>query len=187
MSSPAASPRSPVAQAGWIVAVLLLGWVGFIFLPFGGPKDPEPLPPPPPRPPSELRKVGLRDNVDWEQMPGIFAVWADRAEWKNDRTLFAYWNPSAQDFTYHFEAIRTADGYRFKEWPPADDMKYLDEAPAADCPIRFYRTFGRSTIKPLRTPRPKLIRETEPGSVEVDLGKVDLEVSVKPVGTDPKK
>lgn len=172
MNRPAASPRRLVAQAGWIVAVLLLGWVGFIFLPFGGPKDPEAFPPAPPRPPSELNKVGLRDNVDWEQMPGIFAVWADRAYWQENKAYFSYRHPlSGKFFEYNFEVTKTTNGYRFREAEPPDyfgGSRTLGE----NCPFLFFvpgSDVGPMFSDPLALPKLSPPTTNPVRKVDVDL------------------
>ncbi|MBL9214081.1 MAG: hypothetical protein JNG83_01255 [Opitutaceae bacterium] len=132
--------RSPLARAGWLVGVFALAWIGFLFLPMRRPQPPESsfdvvVPT------SKLRAVGLPDNPDLEGLPDFFEVWASRAEWRDERTEFAYWNPAAKDYSYTFEATRTPEGYRFRPIPVPDPAKrFLDEVIDDDYPIRFYRT-----------------------------------------------
>ncbi|HVT72862.1 MAG TPA: hypothetical protein VHD61_06980 [Lacunisphaera sp.] len=131
--------RTSAAKAGWLVIALTLGWVVFIFL-----ADSSTPPPPEPAkitvPASSLQKAGLRDYVDWEGLPEIFAIWADHAEWKGNRALFAYWHPVTKKYSYHFEARRVNGRYRFREISePRESEYYLDESLGDDCPIRFYK------------------------------------------------
>jgi hypothetical protein len=105
--------RSSAAKAGWVFVVIFLGWLVFVFVP--SPK-PEPKPPEklPARPVSKLRLVGLPDNPDLEGLPEIFAIWADHAQWQDDRTQFAYWNPANRSYSYLFEATRRNGKVRFR-------------------------------------------------------------------------
>jgi hypothetical protein len=100
------------------------------------------------KPPSKLQAVGLPDNPDFEGLPEFFAVWAEHAEWKDNRTIFAYWHPGAQDFAYYFEAIRGPEGFRFRPIPEPNlgDDQYLEEKPEGS-PIRFYRTHTYPLVK----------------------------------------
>ena len=108
------SGRISPAKAALFVAVIMIAWPVFLF--FRPPaEDKESLPPRSSVAPlSRLRAVGLADNADWEDMPGFFAVWADKLEWKNDRTQFAYWNPGSNSYSYLFEASRVEGKVRFR-------------------------------------------------------------------------
>jgi len=97
-------------------------------------------------------------------LPEIFAIWADKAEWKNNRTRFAYWHPVMKTYSYFFEAVRVKGGYSFKEIaePPTSDLEhYWDESLGEDCPIRFYRAFPLPKIAPFRI-RPPNPPTTDP-------------------------
>ncbi len=125
----------------------------------------------PPSPPSSLVRSGLRDYTDWVGLPEIFAVWADKAEWKNGKTRFSYWHPVMKNYSYFFEAIRVAGGYRFKEIAEPNDPKgYWDESLGGDCPIRFYYTFHDFPPLPVR---PRI----EPGPLRNDRTKVELDIA----------
>lgn len=100
------SGQLSAAQTGWLVMLLFFGWLGYLLVPV-----PKPEPPPPPAPvklpPSRLVALGLPDNPDLEHLPEYFALYADQAEWKDDKTIFAYWNPGSNSYSYFFEAMRT--------------------------------------------------------------------------------
>lgn len=141
--------RVSAARAGWLVALLFFGWLAFLLLP-----TPRPGPQPPPAfvppPPSRLVALGLPDNPDLDALPEIFAMYADKAEWKNDRTIFAYWNPGSQSYAYFFEATRAKGAYRFKAIPE-QTVREEDEAvesglyflgkTSADCPVRLIYSY----------------------------------------------
>ncbi|MES1194848.1 MAG: hypothetical protein ABUL65_03065, partial [Opitutus sp.] len=86
---PAANQRIAPNRVMLILALLLGVWLVFQLLPQ---KKPAPSMAPV-MAESKLRSVGLPDNPDLGALPEIFAVWADRAEWKDGRTRFAYWHP----------------------------------------------------------------------------------------------
>jgi hypothetical protein len=131
--------RSPVAKAGWLIGLFLVGWLAFLFLPLPRP-PPEPLPPLKVRPPSKLEQVGLRDYTDWAGLPEFFAIWAEQADWKDGRTRFAYWHPVMRDYSYYFEAVRVKEGYRFREITEPRAPGYgWDESLGEECPIRFFK------------------------------------------------
>jgi len=108
--------RTSTAAAGWLFLLLFAGWLTFVFAPRS-------KPPVAARPkseatkPSKLAAVGLPDNPDLEGLPDYFALWADKADWVNDRALFAYWSPGAMDYSYYFEAIRKDGKIRFRPIP----------------------------------------------------------------------
>ena len=136
--------RSPVAKIGWLIPVLMVAWLAFLFLPV---QKPEPPPVAPTRiiakQASKLQLAGLPDNVDFEELPEIFAIWADQAEWKDNRTRFAYWHPGSKNYGYFLEATRVEGGFRFREIPEPkvnDAETYWDESLGEECPIRFLRS-----------------------------------------------
>ena len=111
-----ASPTIPLGKLGWLVLLVVIAApTAFFFL--ATPKEPEEAPAPAAikPPPSKLAAVGLRENRDWDGLPEMFAIWADKAHWENNRTRFAYWNPGTNGFSYYFEARRAGTSYRFIE------------------------------------------------------------------------
>jgi hypothetical protein len=149
MDQPAQKNRLSPVFTGWIVGALFVGLLVLLFWP--APKEP-PAPPPPTlkRPPSELTKVGLPDDPDLEGLPGFFAVWADYAEWRDNKTVFSYRHPSSKEFMCFFEATRTPQGYRFRSVPrPEKDRAQQGrtgigignlEEMESDVPIAFWKT-----------------------------------------------
>jgi hypothetical protein len=145
MNAPALE-RTSAAKAGWLIIVLTVGWMLFVLWP-GPPEAPAEKPGAIPMPASSLTRAGLRDYTDWQGLPEIFAVWADKAEWKDNRTRFAYWHPVMKTYSYYFEAVRTAKGYRFREIAEPHDSEYIwDESLGDECPIRFYLNPGRDHL-----------------------------------------
>lgn len=147
MEKSAGTSRFSPAVASWLVA---LGFVGLLVLLFW-PAPEEPSPPPPPviaRPPSELPKVGLPDDPDLEGLPGFFAVWADYAEWKDNKAIFAYRHPVSGEFSLFFEAMRTPEGFRFRPIADRRETQGLvladDLAPSAA--IRFLQPAAAVTV-----------------------------------------
>lgn len=169
----ALNQRSPVAKAGWLIGLFLVGWLAFLFLPL--PRSPEPMRPIEVRSPSKLEQVGLRNYTDWEGLPEFFAIWADQAEWKDGRTRFAYWHPVMKTYSYYFEATRVDSGYRFREIaepPTSDGGYYWDESLGEDCPIRFYR----SPVLVESRPAPTLVKPAlDAGKPENPQIKIQLE------------
>ncbi len=135
MNSPANQRVAP-NRVVLILALLLAVWLGFEFYP----RNPKQTPPMSPvAAESKLRAVGLADNPDWEGLPEFFAIVADKAEWNDDRTRFAYWHPVMKTYSYYFEATRGSTGFRFKEiTEPHDPDHYWDEGMGEDSRIRFY-------------------------------------------------
>ena len=130
--------RTSAAKAGWLIIVLTVGWMAFVLWP-DRPEAPAPAPAPVPVPASSLTRAGLRDYTDWQGLPEIFAIWADQAEWKDNRTRFAYWHPVMKTYSYYFEAVRSAKGYRFREIAePHDPDHFWDDSLGDECPVRFY-------------------------------------------------
>lgn len=170
----------PLGKLGWLVLLAVLGAPAGIFY-LATPKDPLPAPPPIQAPPSKLRAVGLRENRDLDSLPGTFAVWADRAHWRNDRTRFAWWNPGTQRHDYFFEARRTAAGYRFREIPEPQDRGFeWDHDAPEDNPLRLYlpvRARLEDPVKPLERNAPP--SADSPPRVSVDVKQPDLKSATK--------
>jgi hypothetical protein len=110
-----ASERISTAKTGWVVALLMVGWVLFLILPFGR-DEPAPVAPHPVDRPGEadLAAVGLHYNVDWIGLPQYFAVWSKSIQWTNDKVQFAYWNAGRESYSYFFEATRRDGSVRFR-------------------------------------------------------------------------
>jgi hypothetical protein len=119
------SGRISVAKAGWLIAVFLIAWPLFVLLPFGG--NPAPITPvsPLPRAP-RLAAFGLAENPDWMGLPDLFAVWSGHADWRGDRTQFAYWNPGSRSYDYFFEAVRTGDKFRFRSLSRQEALQWKE-------------------------------------------------------------
>lgn len=106
MSASPANSRIPLGKfAWWVLAALLAAPLLFFALVTPPDKSYEP-PPKVELPPSKLQAVGLRENRDWDGLPEMFAVWAERVEWIDGRSQFAFWNPGSQSYSYFFEAKR---------------------------------------------------------------------------------
>lgn len=132
--------RTSAAKAGWLIALIFAAWLVFLLVP--GPKPAiKPVAKMEPIPSSRLLAVGLPDNPDLDALPQIFAIWADKADWVNDRTEFAYWNPGAMDYSYFFEATRDGGRVRFRNLvkPTFFDRKELGRgvAPPDEHPLKF--------------------------------------------------
>ncbi len=144
MSAPVNQRVSPNRVA--LIGVLLLAaWLVFEFYP----RKPKPTPPVAQvMTESKLHAVGLTDNPDWDGLPEIFAIWADKAEWKDGRTRFAYWHPVMKTYSYYFEATRNGARVSFKEIAePHDSDYFLEDYLDEKCPIRFY--YSDSVPKPI--------------------------------------
>lgn len=162
------SGQLSAAKTGWLFALLFFGFLVFLFVP--GPRDPESLPaatfvkPPP----SRLVALGLSDNPDFEHLPEYFALYADKADWRNDKTIFAYWNPGSNSYSYFFEVVRTSRGYHFKELAePKNVDGYWDEVPPEDVQIRFWRPWP--VTEPLPLPSSIISDPAAEPKVRVDL------------------
>lgn len=168
MSTPTQT-RTSAAKAGWLIGLLFAGWLVFLLAPR---LREAPAPAPESvvkRTPTRLAALGLEDITDLEQVPEMFAIWADFGEWRDNRTRFAYWSPGAQDYIYHIEGRRTPDGYRFRMIGKPTDAELGDEL-AADSPLRFYREQRHTGAGPARPRMDKPIdslQSTVPVSVEV--------------------
>jgi hypothetical protein len=141
MTSPAPRSSGSPRLSAWLVAGFVVA-APLLFLALVTPPEPteeSTLVRPPPSSPSPLAAVGLRENRDWDGLPEIFAVWADRAHWVGGRTRFAWWHPGAQAHGYFFEARRTPAGIRFREIAePKDYLFEWDPRAASDSPLRLY-------------------------------------------------
>ncbi len=177
-----ATESTSAAKATWFVALIFVAWLVFLLVPFPRPEPPA-APPPLVGLASRLQKVGLPDFPEWDALPDIFAIWAYRADWNGNKTRFAYWNPGANDYTYFFEATRTAQGFRFREIakPPeyrAYEAQYPDGVPTSEeHPLLLIR---RASLPPLYRDYDVMggIHQREPGmplSVPVDIPKPDIQ------------
>jgi len=150
MNAPGNQRVSP-ARVIQILVLLLVVWLGFQFWP-----QKKPAPPPVMAVPEmKLQAVGLANNPDWDGLPEFFALVANRAEWKDGKTRFAYWHPVMKTYAYYFEATRNGTGFRFKEIAEPHDPGYdWEENSAEDSRIRFYHA-----EQPLVTiqPRPAIV------------------------------
>jgi len=131
MPTPALEPTS-ARKAGWVVVVLLVGFVAFVFIPFG--RKTEPSEPLEVRPPSaaqlKLQAAGLAENPDWYGLPDLFAAWGEGLPWEQNRVDFAYWNPGARSYSYFFAAMRTEAGIRFRALTRAESIPLEPLVPA---------------------------------------------------------
>ena len=151
---PPALERTSAAKAGWLVILLTVGWMALVLWPVPA-EPPAAKPAAIPLPASSLTRAGLREYTDWAGLPEIFAIWADHAQWQNNRTRFAYWHPVMKTYAYYFEAVKTAHGYRFREITEPHEPDYVwDDSLGDDCPIRFYLNPVRNQKKTGSQPLP---------------------------------
>jgi hypothetical protein len=178
MKTPALE-RTSAAKAGWVIILLTVGWMAFVLWPW--PQDkPAAQPAAIPVPATSLTRSGLPEYTDWEGLPEIFAIWADKAEWKNNRTRFAYWHPVMKNYSYYFEAVRVAGGFHFKEIAePREPGCFWDESLGEECPIRFYHA-NIAYTSPLFTP-PSINGGNNGTQVTVDHVRVELEIAAPKV------
>lgn len=144
-----------------IFAVLLAVWLGSQFLP----RRQEPPPPlAPVQAESRLRSVGLADNPDWDGLPELFAVWADKVAWDDQKVCFAYWHPGARTYAYFFEATRRDGSYRFNEVSLRQLLEQGYQAENGDDPAQVARRESETSTHPfVFLNRPGLsIRKSEP-------------------------
>ncbi|MDI1247381.1 MAG: hypothetical protein PSV13_00735 [Lacunisphaera sp.] len=181
------SHRIPPNRVGLSLVLLLVAWLVISYYPR------DKTPPPVDAPPvveSKLRAVGLRDNPDWDGLPEFFAIWAERAEWSEGKTRFAYWHPVMKTYSYYFEAVRTGDAYRFKEIGEPNDPDHVwDESLGEDSPIRFYHSAEIKIPKPRTRAHTHGIRLDPPGKVELNLTAPKIpvpETKVTPEKIPPK-
>jgi hypothetical protein len=163
--------RLSPAFTGWVIGGLFVGMLVLLFWP--APKE-APAPPPPliERPSSELTKVGLPDDPDLEGLPAFFAIWADYAEWKDGKTIFAYRHPVSGEFSFYFEATRTAEGYRFRPIPaPVEGGQLRLRDFGREVPVAFWSSVP---AEEKRGPRAQDFRtrptQEPPNSVQIDFG-----------------
>lgn len=180
---PAANQRVSPNRVVLVLALLLAVWLGFQFYP--RPARPPARPPAPVAVESKLRAVGLADNPDWEGLPELFAVWADKIEWDNDKTQFAYWNPGSSSYSYYFEVTRANGLNRFRalsrqeiaaveEW--VVDSKESGTPPFVFRQIRHIRT----EMNLPAANRSGIIVPPKPPPVKVDLVPAPLPVPPPP-------
>lgn len=119
--------RTSARKAGWAVVLLLVAWLVLVLIPRSPEEKPVRVLSPAPVD-SKLKAVGLIDNVDWEGLPELFAVWADDLEWDEDTTQFAYWNPGSNSYSYFFEVVRKNGRMRFSQMTKAEAyrLKWLN-------------------------------------------------------------
>jgi len=159
---------------GWVIPVFMIGWLAFLFLPM-----PRPEPPPPrilAQVPTKLELAGLPNGLDFEGVPDFFAAFVDHAEWKDNRTLFAYWHPVMETYSYYFEATRVGDHFHFREIPEPSKVAYAlaDDLPD-DCPIRFYHSVPVPVPAEVRGPlvAPSMAHDPVPVMVKVNQPRPD--------------
>ena len=160
------------ARTGLILFSLLVVWLGFVVLP-SRKKVPERIAPAESALAIKLHAVGLPENPDFEALPEIFAIWAGNAEWKDNKTKFAYWHPVMKTYSYYFEATRTEGRFRFAE--VAESYKpelYMGESLGEDCPIRFYYSYPAAdrTLPNISVELPP--HDQSPPKVEVTVPKI---------------
>jgi len=147
------SGQLSAAKTGWLVMLLFFGWLAYLLVPAPKPEA-KPAPTLAKPPPSRLVALGLPDNPDLEQLPEFFGLYADQAEWKNDKTIFAYWNPGSNSYAYFFEATRVKGAYYFKILPEQivgeDEVVqsglYWSAKISDASPIRFIHKFAPPRI-----------------------------------------
>ncbi len=180
--SGSATSRIPANWVGLTLVLLLAVWLGFTLFPRG--EKPAPVIAPVVVE-SKLHAVGLEDNPDWEGLPEFFAIWADRAEWKDNQTRFFYWNPGMNAYSYEFEAVRVNGSYRFKVISESADPseEELNSDLPEDCPIRFYYSVHMGEVigdPPFNFP-------VRPASSSSDQDKVKLDIVAPRIPlSDPK-
>lgn len=171
-----ANSKVPLGKFAWLVLAAVIAAPTAFFL-LVTPKEPDepPVPPTEKRPLSKLESVGLRDYRDWDGVPEIFAVWADKAHWENDRTRFAYWNPATRSHSYFFEARRTPKGYRFREIPPPRDEGFeWDPDATDDIPLRLYLPVKPDIPVPVLKPDKGMLHRPGPEKVDIDVAPTKL-------------
>jgi len=176
--------RGTVGQLGWLILLLMGAWLAFVFVPAPRPKPPPPpAVAPAPQPISNLAAVGLPNNPDFDGLPEIFALWADQAEWVNDRTVFGYWNPATLDYSYVFEATRRNGRFHFRPVPRPEDFKVAlapNESQPPEHPLRFIPQprMARTPEVTVPPPPPPLPARQD---LSVNRGKVPVDVSGAPI------
>lgn len=180
------SSRIPLGKLGWLMLVLIVGApLAFFYLATPKTRDEVPAAPRERRPLTKLESVGLRDYRDWDGMPGIFAIWADKAHWKNNRTRFSYWNPGNQSYSYFFEARRTPNGYRFREIAEPHDRDFeWDRDAGDDSPLLLYLPVRARPEDPVKPLEKAIFPTPEPPKIPVDVKKSDLAPATKTAWKD---
>jgi hypothetical protein len=161
-----------------VLALLFSGLVAYMFVPWPKKHEPGteqvPAAVPSAKPPSKLAAYGLPDNPDLEQLPEMFAKFAERGTWVNNRVPFAYWHPGAQRFAYFFEAIRVNGSYRFRTIP---EVSYIENDKESDTwPILFYSelvdmTPGEKSVSPGQG-----VGQPAPLKMKVELQQIPVEI-----------
>lgn len=203
------------AKSGWLIALLFFGWLAFLFVP--GPKpESQPAPSPAKPPPSRLVALGLPDDPDLEHLPELFGLYADQAEWKSDKTIFAYWNPGSNSYSYFFEASKKNGNYRFRpiskfeayrnksdprniEYEPEDyartDAEIAAIQPITDSsihPLVLFKSIDGPAISTYRPGFGKSVVLPAPTSVPINLKVIPqplpkMEIKNLPIPNEPAK
>ncbi|MBI2511544.1 MAG: hypothetical protein HYV96_06160 [Opitutae bacterium] len=176
-----AHSQIPVSKLAWLVLLILIGApLAFFYLATPKARDETPAVPREKRPLTKLESVGLRDYRDWDGLPELFAVWADKAHWKNDRTRFSYWNPGTRSYSYFFEARRTPDGFRFREIPEPRDRGFeWDSEAGDDSPLRLYLPVRARPEEPVKSLEKSVAPARESQKIPVQVEKPDLSPATK--------
>lgn len=130
--------RSSAAKATWVFVAVFAGWLGFVFVPW--PRPPAEPPRAAAKPsPSPLAAYGLPNNPDLDGLPGVFAIWADRAHWVDGKTEIAWWNPGSRRYTYFFEVTRVGAGFHFVPINRPAGLNFNDnpDTPPDEHPLNF--------------------------------------------------
>jgi hypothetical protein len=188
------SGRISTAKTGWLMVLLMLGWIVFLIVPFpSNEKHPVTNSLPAHTVQTKLESAGLDNNPDWLGLPDYFAVWADNLEWVENRTYFAYWNPGSSSYSYFFEAIRGAEGIRFHAIPAQlagigstlrDDSLFLDENELAEFTENREAnspTHPFAFSKRLRVPRVPVVLSTPSNPAGAVAGKVEVNADAQPI------
>jgi hypothetical protein len=140
--------RFSAARTGLILFFILVAWLGFVAMP-SRKEVAKRIAPEESALAVKLHAVGLPENPDYEGLPEIFAIWAGKAEWKDNKTKFAYWHPVMKTYSYYFEATRVESRFRFVEIAKPQDSAgyYLDDSLGDDCPVRFYYSVGSENLQ----------------------------------------
>ena len=162
------------ARTGLILFFILAVWLGFVAMPSRKEvaKKSQPVQS---ALAVKLHAVGLPENPDYEGLPEIFAIWAGNAEWKDDKTKFAYWHPVMKTYSYYFEATRIEGRFRFVEIaaPQESAGYYLDDSLGDDSPVSFYYS-GDS--KNSQVARPAMSTMIDPIGRDAPVIRPDLEM-----------
>ena len=110
-----ANSQIPLGKFAWVVLVVVAAAPLLFFALVTPEENPAAESPKIELPPSKLAAVGLRENRDWDGIAEMFEIWADRVDWVDGKTVFAFWNPASRSYSYYFEASRSNGQLRLKE------------------------------------------------------------------------